>query len=213
MSSAISVVPLAYEAQLTLDPAASAYDGAISIRVRVEQPTPRVELTAQHLTLRQARAAIEAPKIEGIEAAIEPVSGSRVALRLAKPLPAGEARLWIRFAIAADGGAIIRERNERGWRIATKASLPEPALAFPCIDSAIKQAEWKLTLLLPEGMRAESNAALEWERPAVAGWHEMSFARTPPLACSEIRFTAVQKSEVRSEITERQDGRDREKLK
>jgi len=34
MSSAISVVPLAYEAQLTLDPAASAYDGAISIRAR-----------------------------------------------------------------------------------------------------------------------------------------------------------------------------------
>ena len=103
------VVPLAYAPHLTIDPGAERFSGSIDIKVRVDRPTTLVWLNARNLTLESARFVSATAAAESVDATIEKGSDDVVGLRFARPLPAGEATLSIRYS----GTHRERQRDRR----------------------------------------------------------------------------------------------------
>ena len=93
-----NVVPLAYDAQLHVDPASDTFSGTIDITVRVLEPTDLVWLNAKKLAIRDAQAAaLRARRTSDRRRRVVPGSDDVVGLSFAKVLPAGEVRLSLVF--------------------------------------------------------------------------------------------------------------------
>ncbi|MBA3505631.1 MAG: M1 family metallopeptidase [Betaproteobacteria bacterium] len=194
-----NVVPLSYEAQLTIDPKAETFSGALAIKVRVDKPTDLVWLNAAKLTIEEARAVLPGPNAEGFAATVVPGNDSVIGLKFAQPLPAGEATLRIRytgtFQTTSVNGA-FKQKDRDDWYIFTHFEPLDARRAFPSFDEPDLKASWKLTLLIPEGLRAFANMPVESERGSAPGWREISFLRSPPLPTYLIAF-AVGSFDVR----------------
>ena len=184
------VVPLAYAPHLTIDPNAERFAGSIDIKVRVDRPTALVWLNARNLTLESARFATAAAA-EAVEATIEKGSDDVVGLRFARPLPAGEATLSIRYAgriesVSAIG--VFRQQDRDAWYVFTQFEPLDARRAFPCFDEPDLKATWTLTLTVPEAMRAFANTPVAKERAAAPGWREVAFETTPLLPSYLLAF-------------------------
>ena len=180
-----TVVPLAYELQLKLDPAASAYAGSIAIDVRVAAPTDLIWINATELALSDVRAV--AMPLNGSDTLAEVVAGNEdmVGLRFARPLPAGLARLTMRFERAfstTQVAGLFRQTDAGDWYVLTQLEPMYARRAFPCFDEPSFRAPWRIVLTVPDGQRAFSNMPVEAERTSAPGWREVSFRTSPPIA-------------------------------
>ena len=185
------VVPLSYEPQLTIDPKAETFSGAIAIKVRVDKPTDLVWLNAVKLTIGEARAVLPGPNAKGFAATVVPGNDSVIGLKFGEPLPAGEATLQIRytgtFQTTSVNGA-FKQKDRDDWYVFTHFEPLDARRVFPSFDEPDLKAPWKLTLLIPEGLRAFSNMPVESERGSAPGWREVSFLRSPQLPTYLVAF-------------------------
>ena len=180
-----SVVPSRYELQLTLDPDADEYSGTIGIEVRIAAPTDLVWINATRLQILDARASVDGAKADGLPAEIVPGNDDVVGLRFAAPLPAGEARLALRFKgrySTSDVAGLFKQKDAGDWYVLTQMEPLYARRAFPCFDEPRFRASWRVVLTVPEHQRAFSNMPVEAERIAAPGWRETSFRPSPPIA-------------------------------
>ena len=186
-----SVVPEAYDVALTIDPAKDAFSGTIAISVKLAEPADVLWLNATRLALRDISATSDAIKGETIPAAVVAGNDHVVGLRFDKTLPAGPARLSIRYGGAIDSSSavgVFRQKDGENWYVYSQFEPMYARLAFPCFDEPGQKAGWKLTLTIPEGQRAFANMPIAAERAAGPGLREVTFKRTPPLSSYLVAF-------------------------
>jgi cytosol alanyl aminopeptidase len=186
-----NVEPLAYDARIELDPARESFGGSIDITVRVLEPTDLVWLNAKKLIVTAARASVAGAAADEMIATVVAGSDDVIGLSMPKVLPAGEVKLSLAYAgrIDSRGGVGLFRQQEAGRYYAVTQFEPMDARrVFPCFDEPDRKAPWKLTLVVPAGLRAFSNMPVEGERATATGSREVVFQRSPPLSSYLVAF-------------------------
>jgi puromycin-sensitive aminopeptidase len=172
------VRPVAYDAQLSLDPAVPGFSGTARITVQLARPTAEFVLHAADLELGEvtlsAGGRTQAPLERRSFAASE-----TVLLRFAAPLAPGEATLSLAWTGVVNKG--LRGLYQAGpGLVATQFEAADARRVFPCFDEPSFKAPWKLAVEVPQGVTVLSNG-----RPVSdeirGGRRRVAFTETPPL--------------------------------
>ncbi len=180
-----TVVPLAYDLQLKLDATASTYSGTVAIDVRIAASTDLVWINATDLQVDDVRAVNVSASGDVIGGNVVAGNTDVIGLRFARPLPAGDVRLTLRFAgtfSTTNVAGLFRQKDRDDWYVLTQHEPMYARRAFPCFDEPRFRAAWRIVLTVPEGQRAFSNMPIDAERASAPGWREVSFGKSPPIA-------------------------------
>ena len=182
------VRPLAYQLNLTLDPAQPTHSGEVTIDVELKQPVRSLQLHAKDLQIRSAwldigtRRHVARPR---------PLDAERIELRFAQPVPAGRARLVLGFSGKqqdADELGLFHRREAGDWYAYTQFEATGARLAFPLFDEPGWKVPWTLSLTVPQALMAVANTAPLREEATSAGWKRVDFEPTPPLPSYLLAF-------------------------
>jgi alanyl aminopeptidase len=153
-----SVRPARYEAELTLATDATTNSGAIDIDVELARPLSLVWLNAVHLAIREADVRAGG---KTLPATVEPGDRNFVGLRVLGVIPAGPARLHIRYEgkiSTRDTAGLFQGREGGETYLYTQFESLDAQRAFPCFDQPNFKTPWQLTLHVPEA-RVEAQRA------------------------------------------------------
>ncbi|MEO6566496.1 MAG: M1 family metallopeptidase [Casimicrobiaceae bacterium] len=186
-----NVIPLGYAPSLTIDPGKAAFDAVIVIDVRIETATDRIWLNARDLQIASATATVAGHGEVARVASLIPGNVDVIGLQFAAPLPAGRATLVMRYTarisdINSEG--VFRQQDQDSWYVLTQFEPLDARRAFPCFDEPDMKAPWRLTLRVPERVRAYANMPVASEQSTVAGWRDVTFEPTPPLPSYLVAF-------------------------
>lgn len=115
-----TVVPLRYHVRLAVDPAVDTFTGSVDIVVRANAPTDTVWLNARALDVQSAKAVVAGASED---ATVAKVDDDVISVKLARPLPAGEATLTLAWRGTIDGrGAVglFRQQDNDRWYAMTQ---------------------------------------------------------------------------------------------
>ena len=182
-------VPTAYAARLAVGPSETKFTGHIEIDGELASPSRVIWLDAQDLTF-GAAVAVTAAGRTVLQAVASPAGV--VALRAPTVLPAGHVGLVIDYRGGISSEApegVFRQQSGGAWYAFTQFEATSARRAFPCFDEPDVKVPWRLTLDVPAGMIALSNAPVESDTPAAGGaTHTVVFARTRPLPSYLVAF-------------------------
>ncbi len=176
------VRPSRYDLRLAPDLAAGTFAGDVRIAVRLQKPRKDITLHAADLVIVEAAARVGDAEVAA-RARLDKVDET-VTLRFARPLPAGEATLALRFS-----GAL--NRHLRGFYAARAGDTPyaftqceaaEARRVLPCFDEPSYKARFRIAVTARSEDTVLSNAPVERDVPARAGYRTVHFAETPPLS-------------------------------
>ena len=142
----------------------------------------------------------DAMEIDGASARVgteelkaEPVvqQDQRVALRFARPLPAGPVTLLLGFRgtiFTHEDSGIFRQQSGGEWYVFTQFEETDARRAFPCVDEPSAKIPWTLSLQIPSGMKAVANTPVESETPSGSGMTLVRFRTSRPLPSYLVAF-------------------------
>jgi puromycin-sensitive aminopeptidase len=176
------VMPVRYDLRIEADLDAWRFTASERIDLTVRRPTAEIVLHAVDLDIRAAEATA-AGKTQRATAAFD-ADSETVTLRFVEPLPAGAARLDVAFAgeILARLRGFYRSEKDGARYAATQFEAADARRAFPCFDEPEFKARFALTLVVPPGVVAVSNAPQEEVRTLADGRNEIRFGVTPPIS-------------------------------
>jgi alanyl aminopeptidase len=181
-----AVVPTRYQLELTVDPRADRFAGAVEIAVELAAPSRDFALDATALNLARARV-----RAGALEQTLVPFGGEDgvVVLRAPVAVPAGPAVIEIAFdgALGEAPVGLYRVADGDAWYAFTQFEALAARRAFPCFDEPALKAPFAITLRVPRGMVALSNAR-EVARRDDGAHTAFSFAETPPLPTYLVAF-------------------------
>jgi alanyl aminopeptidase len=181
-------LPTGYTATLSIDPAASGFDGMIAITGDVAQRSSVIWLHGHQLAIKRASASRA-----GAEVAVTatPHGDELLELRAASPLDPGSWTLALDYTGTYDPlnttGAFKQVVNGASY-IYSQFEALYARRVFPCFDEPDNKVPWQLTLDVPAAMVAVSNTAVTSEQPLGGGRKRVAFARTRPLSSYLIAF-------------------------
>ncbi len=177
------MTPRAYELALELDPARSrAYRGEVAIELETARERSRVELHA--VDLRVSRGWLETPG-GPLRARVEAhPERETIALHWDRPLPAGAARVGLRFAgrLRDDLRGLYAARAGSSRYAFTQLEAADARRFFPCFDEPDKKARFRLAVTTADRHAVVSNAPIARTRRHGDGRKTVHFAETPPLS-------------------------------
>jgi aminopeptidase N len=183
------VVPVRYALDLRVLPGDGTFDGTIGIELDVREPTATLWLNARELEIGGATL-IHGE--EEVEAEAEPVGDHLLRIDLPEAVPAGPARLRVRFA-----GRMEDERTEGIYRVQepdghwyafTMFEPIDARRAFPHFDQPEFKVPWRLTLRVPEGHTALANAPVVERTATGDGLARVVFAESKPMPSYLVAF-------------------------
>jgi aminopeptidase N len=176
-------VPERYTLQLTPDLAAAKFTGDETIEVRLLEPSASIVLNALDLDIDEATIAAggNPQKAEVTFQSQQEI----VTLAVAQPLPAGPAKIHIRYRGTLNDklrGFYLAQEN--GHRYAVTQFEPTDARrAFPCFDEPAYKAVFDLTVVAPAVDTAISNGRIAADEPGPgANQHTIRFASSPKMS-------------------------------
>ncbi|MGZ6164419.1 MAG: M1 family aminopeptidase, partial [Myxococcaceae bacterium] len=170
------VLPRRFQATLTLDIDARTFTGEAELALSVEQPVRSIVLHAVDLAVAHAEVH-GAGRVAQAKVRVQPVSET-VVLDLDAELPAGEARLHLRWTGRFTDG--LRGLYLAGSVAATQFEAADARRVFPCFDEPGFKCTWALTVKVPPGLVALSNGRVLAEE--LEGLHrKVRFAETEVL--------------------------------
>jgi alanyl aminopeptidase len=175
------VVPTHQAVELTLDPDKTAYDGRVIVDLTVRRPTAEIRFHARALTIDTVSLRGPAGEIE--VGPVERLEPDQTRLRLASPLPPGDYTLTMQFHNSYNTRAISLYRVVTGGNgyLFTQFEDTEAREAFPCWDEPEFKIPWTITLNVPSGGHAISNAPVAHETETDT-MRRVEFAKTKPLS-------------------------------
>jgi alanyl aminopeptidase len=184
------VVPLRYRLELTVAPEADRFAGVVDVHVQLAQPLSRVWLHARDLTVREAWVEAGGARIPATLAQVTPEGVAR--LVPARPLPAGAATLHVAWDAPWNErlAGLYRVRQDGDAYAFTHLEPIDARRVFPGLDEPSFKAPFEVTLVVPEGLVAASNAPAVQAEPAGPGLKRVRFAPTEPLP-TYLVFAAV----------------------
>ncbi len=183
------VVPSSYDLVLEPDLGSASFVGEVTIQVEVVEPTDEVVLNAIDLQLDMA-------DVDGRAAEVTlDAEHGRASLRLAAPLAVGPATVHIRFrGILNDKlrgfyRSTFKDSSGTEHTIATtQFESTDARRAFPCWDEPVLKATFSVTLIVPEGLLAVSNAAVASEELTPDGRRRVVFQPTMKMSTYLVAF-------------------------
>ena len=178
-----SAQPQQYRLDLTVVPDRETFAGVIEIDIKLSRSTSVIWLNGSELEV--ADAVIRVPS--GAEQRARPIGPGKhfLGLQTETAVPAGPATLRIRYSAKfkrnATEGLFTRE-DSGDWYAYTQFEPLEARTAFPCFDEPIYKAPWHITLHVPSGLKAFSNAPAVSESPAPEGLKTVRFRPTQPIS-------------------------------
>lgn len=180
--------PLAYRLDLRVDPRQAWHSGSVEIDLRLREPTARLRLHAEQLSLQSVRYEAAGARRR---ASVQRADADSIYLHFDPPLPAGEGRLLLQFRgeiSDKDVFGLFRQREGRDWYAITQLEDLGARRVFPSFDEPGWKVPWTLTLTVPEGMVAVANTPVLREQPAGRGFKRVEFKTSPPLPSYLLAF-------------------------
>ena len=180
-----SARPLAYAADLTVDPAQPTFSGRLAIDLELSSVTDVIWLNAQDLSVASAT-------VEGVGAVAVVAAPPRfVGLHAPAPLGPGPVHVEIVYqgkVVRGDSLGFFAQKIGDAWYGFTQFEAVGARMVFPCFDEPGFKVPWKLTLHVPKGLVAVSNAPSDPPVEEEGGGQAYHFLRTPPLPSYLIAF-------------------------
>ncbi|HXO39922.1 MAG TPA: M1 family metallopeptidase, partial [Thermoanaerobaculia bacterium] len=173
--------PLHYRVELTLVPAVEKFSGAVAIDLLLEEPTAVLWLNATALTIEAATLTAGSTRLA---AGIVPGGDDFVGFSFARPIPAGRARLEIRFSgevSSIETRGLFRQSDGGSWYLYSQFEATDARRAFPCFDEPGFKTPWELTLHVRREDTAVANTPVLSETAEPGEMKKVVFATTPPL--------------------------------
>lgn len=174
--------PKAMTVDLTILPEQEGFAGKVGIELELTRAASFLWLNAHELEIQSA-----VLNTGGKESAARVVAGGEdfVGFDFGREVPAGKALLTIAYrgkldAIETEG--LFRQKDGDDWYVFSQFESTFARRAFPCFDEPSYRTPWKLTLHVPEGLVAVSNAPMAGERSEAGGMKAVEFAPTPPIS-------------------------------
>jgi alanyl aminopeptidase len=166
--------------ELTLDPGREGYSGVVDIELEVTRQTPLLWVNATGLKVTGASLG---PDGRPRPARVVPGGEDFVGFEPEAPLDPGRARLRASFEgtvsrLLDEGVFAMKEADE--WYAFTQFEPISARRAFPCFDEPSYKIPWEVTLRVPAGQVALSNAP-EVSRTREGDRDVVRFATTPPM--------------------------------
>ena len=166
-----------------VDPDATAFHGSVAIDVDVTDAVDRIVLNALDLTIDAATVAAVGTDARSARVVID-ADRERIELHLDEHLPVGRARIAVGFSgryceslVGLYRSTFTVEGVEQRLAV-TQFESTHARRAFPCFDEPDMKAVFAITLVVPDGMTAVSNAAEATREPASNGMVRVRFADT-----------------------------------
>jgi alanyl aminopeptidase len=180
--------PLHYRVELTLLPAAERFSGAVAIDLLLEEPAAVLWLNATALTIEAATLTAGSTHLA---AGIVPGGDDFVGFSFARPIPAGRARLEVRFSgevSSIETRGLFRQSDGGRWYLYSQFEATDARRAFPCFDEPGYKTPWDLTLHVRREDTAVANTPVLAETEEPGGMKQVVFAPTPPLPSYLVAF-------------------------
>ncbi len=189
-----TVVPRRYDLTLEPDLAAATFAGSETVAVEVLEPTAEVVLNSAEIEIDEA--SITPHGGEPLTATVAfDAETERVTLGFDRKLPVGEAALDLRFrGILNDKLAgfyrstFTDESGTEHVLATTQMEATDARRAFPCWDEPDAKAVFGVTLVVPDGLLAISNAGEIGREPRDGGKVAVRFADTIPMSTYLVAF-------------------------
>ncbi|HXJ80142.1 MAG TPA: M1 family metallopeptidase [Candidatus Methylomirabilis sp.] len=189
-----TVIPSRYDLRLEPDLEAATFTGEESISVTVNEPVTEVVLNAAELAIQS----VAAERGDGVvvqgSAALDS-EAERARLLFPTPLEPGNWQLRLGFT------GVLNDRLHGFYRstykdeagvshtiAATQFESTDARRGFPCWDEPAFKAVFGVSLIVPEGLAAVSNAAVVGESPAGVGKKVVTFADTIRMSTYLVAF-------------------------
>jgi puromycin-sensitive aminopeptidase len=203
-----TVAPRRYDLTLEPDLDAATFAGHETVVVDVVTPTDEVVLNAADLEIDEATAlpgdgedagtdgggdaADDKPLVATVR--LDP-DAERAVLRFDRPLPAGPARLHMRFRgvlndklVGFYRSTFTDDTGAERVLATTQMEATDARRAFPCWDEPDAKAVFAVTLVVPDDLLAISNAGEVGRTPAGDGRVAVRFADTMPMSTYLVAF-------------------------
>ena len=182
------VTPSKYTVVLSIDPNKDAFTGTVFIEVNISKPTSIIWLNAKDLetdfvqlsqgdVLRDARAHTASKELIEVDVSGAPVTGTW--------------GIYIAYRGRLDDKAVLgayRRKIEGDWYVYTTFTPIEARRAIPCFDEPRFKTPWDISIKIPQGQKAFSNAGQVGETPASDGQRIVHFGLTQPLPSELVAF-------------------------
>lgn len=182
-----NVVPLKYFVQLSIDPNKDTFSGTVLIAVDIAKPTSTIWLNGKDLEIKSA--SLDRDPEPYREARVRAVNKELIAVDAATPLD-GVWTLRLEYRGHLDDKALVgayRRKVEGDWYVYTTFTPIEARRAIPCFDEPRFKTPWQLSITVPQGELAFSNAA-ETSHDTSAGQTTFHFADTKLLPSELVAF-------------------------
>lgn len=176
------VRPTRIDLHFEIDPNQETFRGEARYELELDRRCRKLELHAADLRVSAVRLFLGS---EILEARIElrPESET-VVFDFDRLLPAGTLRLDLQFRgrVRNDLRGLYRSADARDPWVATQLCPTDARRFFPCCDEPGFKARYRIRVTAPRDQMVISNAAVESEEMAGAGYKTIRFAETPPLS-------------------------------
>ena len=187
-----AVVPEHYELTVTPDAAQLTFTGAVSITVRVLQPTRTITLNALEL-------AVETATLDGRSALPHFAADERrqtLSFEFDQAIPAGPHVLALQYHGKINQVAMglfaldYDSASGRQRALFTQFEVGDARRMLPCWDEPARKATFALTVLAPIGQMAVSNMPIAHTEDAAGGLQRVRFQPTPKMS-TYLLFMAI----------------------
>ena len=188
-----TVVPSRYDLTLRPDLDAATFEGTVRIDVDVTEPVTEVVLNAIELEVDEASVVVGSERRDAAVALDE--ATERLTLTVDEALPAGRAVVELAFrGILNDKlrgfyrSTFTDEDGRERTLATTQFEATDARRAFPCWDEPDRKATFAVTLVVPEGLLAISNAEEVARQTLEDGRVRVHFAETMVMSTYLVAF-------------------------
>ncbi len=164
------VAPLKYDVTLSIDPNRDTFEGTVSIALDIRKPTSVIWLNAKDIEPENAEV--------GSEHAHARVAGKElIAIDLPHEISGSSYSVQLTYRARLDDKGVLgayRRKVDADWYVYTTFTPIEARRAIPCFDDPRFKTPWRISIEVPQGQIAFSNAPETGESTAPDGQHGRS---------------------------------------
>jgi alanyl aminopeptidase len=181
------VVPLKYSVTLSIDPSRDTFEGIVSIQLDIRKPTSVIWLNAKDL---EPVSASLSSGDAGLPLRVRLVNKELIAVDLPNAVTE-RGNIVVNYHGHLDDKGVLgayRRKVDGNWYVYTTFTPIEARRAIPCFDDPRFKTPWQISIKVPQGQKAFSNAPETGESTASDGQQTIQFAETQPLPSELVAF-------------------------
>ncbi len=177
-----TVEPLGYKLRLEIDPDSVTFRGHVDIRARVTKTTDVIWLHAKELDISRAQVRVGTAGSEALT--VVPAKGDEMlGFTAGRTIFPSEITLAFEYTgrLRDDTNGLFRQQADKKWFVYSQGQAVFTRLYVPCFDEPRFKTPWQLSVVVPDGNVALSNAPAAVEQRLADGRKEITFQELGPL--------------------------------